>query len=52
MGSEDPGVKPLSLPLLADENVHPDVVASLWAQGRDVVTVADLGLVGAADLGG
>lgn len=50
MGSQDLGVKPLALPLLADENVHPDVVASLRAQGRDVVTVVELGLIGAADL--
>jgi predicted nuclease of predicted toxin-antitoxin system len=49
VGSEDLRVKPLALPLLADENVHPDVVAARRAQGRDVATVVELGLVGAAD---
>ena len=50
MGSEDLRVKPLALPLLADENVHPEVVTSLRAQGRGVVTVVELGLIGAADI--
>ena len=50
MGSQDLGVRPLALPLLADENVHPEVVASLRAQGRDVVTIVELGLIGAADV--
>jgi predicted nuclease of predicted toxin-antitoxin system len=43
-------VKPSALPLLADENVHPEVVTSLRAQGRGVVTVVELGLIGAADI--
>jgi predicted nuclease of predicted toxin-antitoxin system len=42
-------VKPLSYPLLADENIHPRVVESLRDQGKDVVTVVDAGLGGKAD---
>jgi predicted nuclease of predicted toxin-antitoxin system len=43
-------MKPLAFPLLMDENIHPDVVATLRAQGKDVRTVADEGLLGSDDL--
>jgi predicted nuclease of predicted toxin-antitoxin system len=43
-------MKPLELPLLADENVHPDVVADLRKRGNDVRTVADEGLRGSDDV--
>jgi predicted nuclease of predicted toxin-antitoxin system len=43
-------MKPLELPLLADENIHPDIVGRLRAMGRDVRTVHDEGLAGSADV--
>lgn len=42
-------MKPIDFPLLADENIHPDVVAGLLARGRDIVSVAQEGLTGGAD---
>jgi predicted nuclease of predicted toxin-antitoxin system len=42
-------LKPLDLPLLADENIHPDVVRELKAQGRDIVTAIAEGLGGRPD---
>jgi predicted nuclease of predicted toxin-antitoxin system len=39
-------LKPLDFPLLSDENIHPDVVSALIAQGRDVRTVRDEELLG------
>ncbi|GEM_PF-229568 len=42
-------MKPLEFPLLADENIHPAVVEALRGRGLDVVTVADVGLVGHGD---
>lgn len=35
--------------LLADENINPEVVSGLRALGCQIVTVAELGLAGAAD---
>lgn len=35
--------------LLADENIHPDVVAALRAGGGDVLGVRDCELAGSAD---
>lgn len=35
---------------LADENIHPEVVAALKARGWDVVAAADLGLAGKSDV--
>lgn len=43
-------MKPLDYPLLADENIHPDVVARLRAAGKDVGTVQEEGLRAATDL--
>ena len=43
-------MKPLELPLLADENIHPDVVAGLRKRGNDVRTVVDEGLRGSDDV--
>jgi len=43
-------MNPLELPLLTDENIHPDVVQGLRAQGKDVRTVVDEGLGGSDDL--
>jgi hypothetical protein len=42
-------VKPLAYPLLADENIHAEVVRKLIAAGRDIRTVHDEQLVGASD---
>jgi len=42
-------VKPLAYPLLADENIHAEVVRKLIAAGRDIRTVHDEHLVGASD---
>jgi predicted nuclease of predicted toxin-antitoxin system len=43
-------VKPLDFPLLADENIHPDVVRALAAQGKDVRSVLTEGLTGKPDV--
>lgn len=43
-------MRPLGLPILADENIHPGVVAALRERGCDVRTVLDVGLGGAADV--
>jgi predicted nuclease of predicted toxin-antitoxin system len=42
-------VKPLAYTLLTDENIHPEVVAELRRQGKDVVTAIELGLGGEPD---
>ncbi len=42
-------MNPFGFPLLADENVHPDVVVALQALGVDIVTVSGVGLVGRDD---
>jgi len=42
-------VKPLSYPLLADENIHPVVTETLLGLGKDVLTVRDAGLGGRSD---
>lgn len=44
-------MKPFEFPLLADENVHPAVVAGLRARGAAVHTLAEVGLLGASDEG-
>ncbi len=41
---------PFDYPLLADENVHPDVVESLRKSGKDIVSVTEEGLSGQDDL--
>jgi len=42
-------LKLLDFPLLADENIHPDVVRFLQEQGCDVVAVRESQLVGSTD---
>lgn len=42
-------MKPLSYPLLADENIHPTVIETLRTQGKDVLTVREAGLGGRSD---
>ena len=42
-------MKPLDFPLLADENIAPDVVSGLRARGHDVRSVWDEALVGRPD---
>ncbi len=37
-------------PLIADENIHPDVIAFLRKEGNDVRSVAEEGLLGQNDL--
>lgn len=49
MGPADHGVKPLDFPLLADENIAPDVVSGLRSRGHDVRSVWDEALVGRPD---
>jgi predicted nuclease of predicted toxin-antitoxin system len=43
-------VNPLDCPLLADENIHPDVVVFLRQQGYDVRSIAEEGLFGEKDV--
>jgi predicted nuclease of predicted toxin-antitoxin system len=42
-------VRPLDFSLLADENIHPDVVAALREEGHDIQTLHDLHSVGQSD---
>jgi predicted nuclease of predicted toxin-antitoxin system len=42
-------VKPLDFPLLADENIHPEVVRCLAEEGKDVTSVVAEGLNGEDD---
>lgn len=42
-------MRPLDYPLLADENIHPSVVAKLREAGKNIQTVSDVGLTGATD---
>jgi predicted nuclease of predicted toxin-antitoxin system len=42
-------VKPLDFPLLADENIHPDVIAYLRQQECDVRSVVEDDLIGQSD---
>lgn len=51
MGPADHRVKPLDFPLLADENIAPDVVSGLRSRGHDVRAVRDEALVGRPDAG-
>jgi predicted nuclease of predicted toxin-antitoxin system len=43
-------VRPLDLPLLADENISPDVVAALRERGKDVRSAASDGFSGRSDV--
>jgi hypothetical protein len=38
LGRQDPGMKPLSFALLADENIRPEVVATFARPGKDLVS--------------
>ena len=42
-------MKALDYPLLADENVHPDVIEFLREAGLDVESVSELGQFGLPD---
>ena len=42
-------MKPLDFPLLADENIGPDVVTGLKARGHDLRTLQDEHLIGHPD---
>jgi predicted nuclease of predicted toxin-antitoxin system len=43
-------MNPLAFPLLADENIHPQVTAALTAAGKDVRAVQAEGLAGHSDI--
>lgn len=43
-------MNPLAFPLLADENIHPEVIAFLSEQGCDVRSIAEQGAFGQSDL--
>ncbi|MEW6743832.1 MAG: DUF5615 family PIN-like protein [Planctomycetota bacterium] len=43
-------MRPLDFPLLADENIHPEVVRALVEQGKNVRTVREEDLLGRDDL--
>jgi predicted nuclease of predicted toxin-antitoxin system len=36
-------MRPLDWPLLADENIHPDVVSKLGARGKDIRSIRERG---------
>jgi predicted nuclease of predicted toxin-antitoxin system len=42
-------MRPLDFPLLADENIHPEVVAALAARGKQITSVVAAGLAGKQD---
>ena len=42
-------MKPLDFPLLADENIHPDVISYLRQQECDVRSIAEEELLGSSD---
>ncbi|MCC6299538.1 MAG: DUF5615 family PIN-like protein [Anaerolineales bacterium] len=42
-------MKALEFPLLADENIHPDVIAYLRKEGLDVVSISEQGKFGVSD---
>ncbi|NUM48539.1 MAG: DUF5615 family PIN-like protein [Anaerolineales bacterium] len=42
-------MKPLDFPLLADENIHPEVIVYLRESGYDIVSVSERGLSGQSD---
>ena len=50
MGRQDPSLKILDLPLLADENVDREVIATLRRQGKDVRSAIEEGLGGHDDV--
>jgi predicted nuclease of predicted toxin-antitoxin system len=42
-------VRLFELALLADDNIHPDVIRILGSRATDVASTAQLGLAGASD---
>jgi predicted nuclease of predicted toxin-antitoxin system len=42
-------MRPLNFPLLADENIHPEVVEALAAKGKQITSVRSEGLAGRQD---
>jgi predicted nuclease of predicted toxin-antitoxin system len=42
-------VNPLDFPLLADENIHPDVVSYMRQQGYDIRSIVEENLFGKSD---
>jgi predicted nuclease of predicted toxin-antitoxin system len=42
-------MRPLDFPLLADENIHPEVIRALVLDGKDVTSVLGEGLGGRSD---
>jgi hypothetical protein len=40
---------PLDYPILADENIHPQVVESLRRDGTEITSIAEQGLFGSSD---
>ena len=43
-------MRPLDFALLADENIHPELIERLRGQGKDIRSVHDERLVGASDI--
>ncbi len=43
-------MSPLDFPLVADENIHPDVILFLRQEGRNVRSISEEGLFGQSDL--
>lgn len=43
-------MRPLDWPILADENIGPEVITALRRRGKDINTVLELGLRGATDM--
>ena len=43
-------MRPFAFPLLADENIHSEVVLALSGQGKDVRSAVEEGLAGASDV--
>jgi predicted nuclease of predicted toxin-antitoxin system len=43
-------MKLLEFPLLADENIHPNVIAFLRGEGRDIASISEQGQYGLLDI--
>lgn len=42
-------MRPLDFPILADENIDPEVVSALRSEGKDITAAVTVGLGGASD---
>jgi predicted nuclease of predicted toxin-antitoxin system len=42
-------MRPLDFPLLADENIHPEIIEALTAKGKQITSVLAAGLAGRED---